>query len=752
MRLRRKSLQMKSAKEPSDVPALLIECQHVAVLSLVRLTKKIERAFLAWLVKSSFWPYLAGDDDVELTVEKDWAFRRAARWCGGDDVKSAWPLWAGPHTCYNGNYNGKQGCKAKRIQKDCFSSDCSLQLENMKLESLVIADQHAAMNMYPGPVHTAHHTLGIGRSRNKVAVGEPVAGLNPSRWKFPSRNQDKPGTTVRRENTRSYSDLDMWNCLAPYVLRLFGRHGPSPRTGQTQQSDDPGADSPPARGGGKRQPSQGTSRPIGNTGETWEGNPIGSQRIHTPGVYGMAPPTELFPSDVDYVKFFMDSFTHPLFKKMTYLESNFIIGTLLTAYENFYPFNQIDIPVLEVGIPSQATTSASLTTIPDIGSSSQASTSASSSQMTIPEIGSTSEASSSIAPRLSENQRSIIKLAVMMSIFVASGVLMVYTTKIDKSIGILIESIDEVYRELVSLEYDAIPLEYQPVSPFKFDSHQQLVLSGFYTLSPFVIRFLNAEGVYKFRRHTELLLFSIVNDPYGDIDSQAFMVSSAASKDELVLLGLGRMFYQFTHGYNPLYGCSIYNLDKIDLNRVLYTAKVNRVYRLRITSLILGHAFSRSRILDIVNLYVDKDSISYRLVRQFLNNPCIDEHNNKCVLNYIPDLGGVTKAFEELVVNEIFEKTFLKKFPGVFYSRYLEEVIIYSTTLDEITFNESTGYALLKELRLTGEIVSIGPGDTPLMFYMDLCTDSTTAPYRDWIQCFQKHSKPSRHAVLKKEG
>ena len=86
---------------------------------------------------------------------------------GGDDVKSAWPLWAGPHTCYNGNYNGKQGCKAERIRKkDWLSSDCSLQLGNMKLESLVIADQHAAVNMYPGPVHTARHTLGIGFARS----------------------------------------------------------------------------------------------------------------------------------------------------------------------------------------------------------------------------------------------------------------------------------------------------------------------------------------------------------------------------------------------------------------------------------------------------------------------------------------------------------------------------------------------------------------------------------------------------------
>jgi hypothetical protein len=85
---------------------------------------------------------------------------------GGDDVKSAGPLWAGPHTGYSGNDNGKQGCKAERIRKDCLSSDCSLQLRNMKLKLLVITDQHAAVNMYPGPVHTTCHTLGIGFARS----------------------------------------------------------------------------------------------------------------------------------------------------------------------------------------------------------------------------------------------------------------------------------------------------------------------------------------------------------------------------------------------------------------------------------------------------------------------------------------------------------------------------------------------------------------------------------------------------------
>ena len=86
---------------------------------------------------------------------------------GGDDVKSAWPLWAGPHTCYNGNYNGKQGCKAERIRKDCLSSDCSLQLGNMKLESLVIADQHAAVNVFLSLVHTARQATKAGGIRSR---------------------------------------------------------------------------------------------------------------------------------------------------------------------------------------------------------------------------------------------------------------------------------------------------------------------------------------------------------------------------------------------------------------------------------------------------------------------------------------------------------------------------------------------------------------------------------------------------------
>ena len=39
----------------------------------------------------------------------------------------------------------------------------------MKLESLVIVDQHATVNTFPGLVHTARHTMGVGLTRRRGA-------------------------------------------------------------------------------------------------------------------------------------------------------------------------------------------------------------------------------------------------------------------------------------------------------------------------------------------------------------------------------------------------------------------------------------------------------------------------------------------------------------------------------------------------------------------------------------------------------
>ena len=62
---------------------------------------------------------------------------------------------------------GKQSREVERTPKSSLSSDCRLQLAYMKSESLVIADQHAAVNTFPGLVHTARHTTRVCNTRSR---------------------------------------------------------------------------------------------------------------------------------------------------------------------------------------------------------------------------------------------------------------------------------------------------------------------------------------------------------------------------------------------------------------------------------------------------------------------------------------------------------------------------------------------------------------------------------------------------------
>ena len=62
---------------------------------------------------------------------------------------------------------GSEAVTRSKPQKYRPSSDCSLQPDYMKPESLVIADQHAAVNTFPGLVHTARHTMGVRNARSQ---------------------------------------------------------------------------------------------------------------------------------------------------------------------------------------------------------------------------------------------------------------------------------------------------------------------------------------------------------------------------------------------------------------------------------------------------------------------------------------------------------------------------------------------------------------------------------------------------------
>ena len=54
-----------------------------------------------------------------------------------------------------------------QTQKTVPNSDCGLQPAHMKLELLVILDQHARVNAFSGLVHTARQAMGVGGTRSR---------------------------------------------------------------------------------------------------------------------------------------------------------------------------------------------------------------------------------------------------------------------------------------------------------------------------------------------------------------------------------------------------------------------------------------------------------------------------------------------------------------------------------------------------------------------------------------------------------
>ncbi len=86
-------------------------------------------------------------------------------------------MTSSPHGPYARGYTratmaGTAGSKLARVSKSPktgLSSDWSLQLDSMKSESLVIAEQQAAVNTFPGLVHTARHTMEVSCSRSGCA-------------------------------------------------------------------------------------------------------------------------------------------------------------------------------------------------------------------------------------------------------------------------------------------------------------------------------------------------------------------------------------------------------------------------------------------------------------------------------------------------------------------------------------------------------------------------------------------------------
>ena len=97
-------------------------------------------------------------------------------------------MTSSPHGLYAQGYTRATmaGTKSRKTarwsqsHKTSLSSDWSLQLDSMKLESLVIVNQHATVNTFPGLVHTARHTTKVDCTGSHDA--NPQGRLLPMVW------------------------------------------------------------------------------------------------------------------------------------------------------------------------------------------------------------------------------------------------------------------------------------------------------------------------------------------------------------------------------------------------------------------------------------------------------------------------------------------------------------------------------------------------------------------------------------------
>ena len=99
-------------------------------------------------------------------------------------------MTSSPHGLYIQGYTRATMASTKRRKtatsskshKACLSADWSLKPDSMKLESLVIADQNAAVNTFPGLVHTARHTTKVCCTRSHWA--NPQGRQVPKVWQM----------------------------------------------------------------------------------------------------------------------------------------------------------------------------------------------------------------------------------------------------------------------------------------------------------------------------------------------------------------------------------------------------------------------------------------------------------------------------------------------------------------------------------------------------------------------------------------
>jgi hypothetical protein len=282
-----------------------------------------------------------------------------------------------------------------------------------------------------------------------------------------------------------------------------------------------------------------------------------------------------------------------------------------------------------------------------------------------------------------------------------------YFCTVEYSLVQLSADIDFIYKDLRdNLQFS--------MSRYRLDVIQQKIVSGLYVLSPLQVKFIKKVDLTQFLHDTlpdcPDIMLGIGSDP------DMIYVVMPDKEDILVFMGLALMLFRLSHGGLPKDGYRLENeVDSFYYN-LQQIGKVDRLYRLDLSASL--RTIPRTFIFDKVKHLVGDGSV-YKLILSLLNLPIIDDDGNDrsdiSFFGVIPPVGEITRVLFNIALMEIFDREFPKRFPGIAFYRFINEVFI--STRGEVIFDEKAAYALLEELSLAGNIVSIGQGDDPLPCY-----------------------------------
>lgn len=120
-----------------------------------------------------------------------------------------------------GGTEGSEVVRRSKSHKAIRSPDWSLQLDSMKLESLVIVDQNATVNTFPGLVHTARHTMEVGCTRSSQANRKEADyhGVIHDWGEVVTR---QPQGNLRLDHLLKFLTLELIFFECPHKLRVSG--------------------------------------------------------------------------------------------------------------------------------------------------------------------------------------------------------------------------------------------------------------------------------------------------------------------------------------------------------------------------------------------------------------------------------------------------------------------------------------------------------------------------------------------------